>query len=427
MIDELRFVLRCRPILWILALSATLRIVFFFSLPETPSYLGPDEGTYARLAKYISEGKLVSEFPLFGPSLYYSSKSLVIPSSVLIRLGFDEIDAVRLIASTYGLTSSLLLILCYFSFLRTRGVALKEFPDSLNLKFFMALILFSFLPSNFIWSVLGLRESATQFWIIASFYSLLKLWQVRKHQVWKPMLAVVLTITFSFGARPQTSLVFCLIAVSVCLILLSRNSKIASSVCLSAVLGGLFLGLQFSSPPTVPTVPTVPTAKLGDIAKLGDKILQGMAASRNVKTEGANSKLKSSLCAKQSYDFFSRLDCTISELPYYLFSFLFRPMLYFDQGTNLLLFASIENIVWTLILLTALWSSLKRELRGSSKFVAVSVLSYIVTFSTLAALHEGNLGTAFRHKSSILWPTVFILLVAHKLQPNIRTLRHLTK
>ena len=150
MIDELRIVLRCRPILWILALSATLRIVFLFSLPETPSYLGPDEGTYARLAKYISEGKLVSEFPLFGPSLYYSSKSLVIPSSILIRLGFDEIDAVRLIASTYGLTSSLLLILCYLSFLRTRGVALKEFPDSLNLKFFMALILFSFLPSNFI-------------------------------------------------------------------------------------------------------------------------------------------------------------------------------------------------------------------------------------------------------------------------------------
>jgi hypothetical protein len=117
-------------------------------------------------------------------------------------------------------------------------------------------------------------------------------------------LAVVLTITFSFGARPQTSLVFCLIAGSVCLILLSRNSKIASSICLSAVLGGLFLELQFSSPPTVPTVPTVPTAKLGEIANLGDKILQGMAASRNFKTEGANSKLKSSLCAKQIYNFF---------------------------------------------------------------------------------------------------------------------------
>ena len=44
--------------LWaIVAASFVARVVMFFALPNTPSSLAPDEGTYGALAKWISESK----------------------------------------------------------------------------------------------------------------------------------------------------------------------------------------------------------------------------------------------------------------------------------------------------------------------------------------------------------------------------------
>jgi hypothetical protein len=42
------------------------------------------------------------------------------------------------------------------------------------------------------------------------------------------------------------------------------------------------------------------------------------------------------------------------------------------------------------------------------------LFSYWLTFSVAASLYEGNLGTAFRHKSTILWVVALSLIVSFK-------------
>jgi len=154
--DDIRLALTSKPVIVILSISATIRGLFqFVLLPDSPSEFGPDEGTYALLAKYVSQGLPVEEFPAHGPGLYNSAKSITLPSAFLIKLGLEELTAVRTIASVYGLASTLLLVLCFITYLKLRNHKIQELRLSLDKKFTFMLAFFAFLPSNFFWSTIG--------------------------------------------------------------------------------------------------------------------------------------------------------------------------------------------------------------------------------------------------------------------------------
>ena len=96
--------------LWaIVAASFIARVIMFFVLPSTPSSLAPDEGTYAALTRWIAESKPAADFPAYGEGLYLSGRTIIIPASVLNRIGMGELDAVRLVSSFYGFLSLILL------------------------------------------------------------------------------------------------------------------------------------------------------------------------------------------------------------------------------------------------------------------------------------------------------------------------------
>ena len=106
MFSDFRRILSSPFYMSLLGFSALTRIFFQISyLPNTPSSFGPDEGTYAALAKYVSEGKPVQEYPEYGPVLYNSVRSLILPSSMLIKLDVNELVAVRTVATIYGFLS----------------------------------------------------------------------------------------------------------------------------------------------------------------------------------------------------------------------------------------------------------------------------------------------------------------------------------
>ena len=174
-IKDIRFALTLKPVFVILSISAVIRMLFHFViLPNSPSVFGPDEGTYALLAKYVSQGLPVEEFLAYGPGLYNSAKSITLPSALLIKIGLEELTAVRTIASVYGLASTLFLVLSFIAYLRLRNGNIQELSSSLDKKSICTLVFFAFLPSNFIWSTIGLRESGSQFWLITTFYLILK-------------------------------------------------------------------------------------------------------------------------------------------------------------------------------------------------------------------------------------------------------------
>ena len=106
--------------------------------------------------------------------------------------------------------------------------------------------------------------------------------------------------------------------------------------------------------------------------------------------------------------------CNLIELPYRLPTFLFRPLPLIDSGSSFLNLAGVENLLWLGHILYAAFSAFKKNLSKVAKFLVIWLYSYIITFSTAASLYEGNLGTAFRHKSSILWALTLGLLISHK-------------
>jgi hypothetical protein len=397
-------------------LAALLRICIFFLLPpNTPSNLGPDEGTYGALARWVSESKPVNDFPTYGPGLYNTARSLILPSALFVKLGLAEIQAVRLTSLIYGLLSIVVLgaLLLLVSRLKSSDI---RFSDVMAQKYFVVtLIIFSFLPSNLIWSTLGLRETASAFWIMLSFFSIMKLFKNRDNfetLLWGGLL--VLSLVLSYGARRETAFVFTVVLFLLSFYLLLTTKAIVPIV---ALIIGLLLGHSFTLTPspdrdTNSTLPTLAESPLQSISNqlLTIKILE---YKRNVNRLDAQSALPESKCQEVESAQLNVILCNFSELPYRLFAFLFRPLPILDSGSLSLTLAGIENIFWIAFLsyVIFLYSTFIRY-SGSQRTLLITLGAYFAIFSTAAALYEGNLGTAFRHKSTLLWVCVSIIYIS---------------
>ena len=482
-IDDIRFALSSHFIIIILVLSTICRITLhFIVLPNSPSGLGPDEGTYAALAKYVSEGLPVEEFPGYGPSLYNIARSIILPSAFLVQLGMGELSAVRTIATTYGLASSIVLVLCFLALLELRNQKFQISGLTFDRKSLILLLLFTFLPSNFVWSIMGLRESGSQFWIMTTFYLILKLLGSSGKDSLKFTVLCSLALTLAHGTRPETALVFSLVTLLASIVLLLKLRKFLPTI---AILFGIFGGQAFTTIPqvevgeslgafqilkTIPIQGSTPKseetleARKNDAASVActynDELIQvedikfrcksyksykvtgrnliktlkgeisttqNFEYKRTVNAIGAQSALPANKCEGKSRDIFLLIKCNLSELPYRLFAFLFRPLVFFDQGSTALTFAALENLGWMILIPISVWVSLRKQENTLERVVNLSLISYVILFACASALYEGNLGTAFRHKSTILWPLVLILMIAprlfqnrkHKLQPSI--------
>ena len=534
--DDIRFALSSRPITIILTLSALFRIAFhFYILPNSPSVFGPDEGTYAALAKYVAEGLPVQEFPSYGAGLYNSAKSITLPSAFLVQLGMAELMAVRTIASVYGLASSLVLVLCFLALIRLRSQTFDKLSPSFDRKFLALLVIFTFFPSNFIWSTIGLRESGSQFWLITTFYLILKLLASTRRDLWKFTGLCSLALALAHGARPETALVFSLIAGLTSIVLIFKFRQFLPLI---AILLGVFAGQALTTTPEVLAESSIGAYKIGDPV-IAREILpiplktqtsaktqittptpvagnqsaaptpvagnqsaaptpvagnqgaaptpvadnQGAAPTpmealsrtsepslsafcnqdgqlleiegekfrckeeitykvvernvtetvesqiltpqileykRNVNTIDAQSALPASDCQGLSRDTLLLIKCNLKELPYRLFAFLFKPLIFLDQGSTTLTLAALENLGWMILVPLSVWVSLRRRENTVDRFISLSLTSYVLLFASAAALYEGNLGTAFRHKSTILWPLIFILMITPGILPKLK-------
>jgi len=475
-IDDIRFALSSRIVMTILAISTVCRIIFhFFVLTDSPSSFGPDEGTYAALAKYVAEGLPVEEFPGYGAGLYNTAKSITLPSAFLVQLGMGELSAVRTISSTYGLASTLMLVLCFLALFRLRNQALQKSSPVFDRKFLALLLIFTFFPSNFVWSTIGLRESGSQFWLITTFYFILKLLNSAGRDLWKFTGFSSLALTLAYGTRPETALVFSLIALLASILLVVKFRKFFPLI---AIFLGVFAGQAFTTTPKVlaeeslsafqiiekelsqsatpkpveslegkrnesasakctqenqiiqldgkefrcKTSKTYQVEERNPAKTVGEQILtiQILEYKRNVNALDAQTALPTSTCQNLSRDIFILIECNFKELPYRLFSFLFRPLIFFDQGSTTLTLAGLENLGWMILVPLSIWVSLLRRENTVDRFINLGLTSYVLMFASAAALYEGNLGTAFRHKSTILWPLIFILMIASRILPKSR-------
>ena len=388
--------------LWaIVAASFVARVIMFFVLPNTPSSLAPDEGTYAALTRWIAESKPATDFPAFGEGLYLSGRTIIIPASVLNRIGMGELDAVRLVSSFYGFLS--LVLLTFFALkILNNADQLSKFNSQLILLFFFV---FAFLPSHFVWSNLGLREGPNEFWVLLSFVSMYWVFHFKTRYQALAYLALFASIVMCFSARPQVGWV---LGVGLLIYLVAQIKQAKSLIAIAAVLAGVFLGSIATSGNVGVSIIEDPGVVISLVDGVPSKHTGNQVAAASI-IETPNCPLSNNSVISSPPSRVDTYACIIWRAPYMTSTFLLRPFIVGDVTSTSSAIAAIENLMWLLAFGLIGYFIVKR--RGIPRFnkLAPSMI-FFALYVVGAGAYEGNMGTAFRHKSLILWVVLALLL-----------------
>jgi hypothetical protein len=135
---------------------------------------------------------------------------------------------------------------------------------------------------------------------------------------------------------------------------------------------------------------------------------------RNVNRLDAISALPESSCNYNFKSLIQRLSCNLEELPYRITALLIRPFPVVDSGSNFQNLAGFENILWLFLISLGVLRVIRKWKIQENSLLIMFLSFFLICFSTAAALYEGNLGTAFRHKSTILWPLLLLLVLTNE-------------
>ena len=125
-------------------------------------------------------------------------------------------------------------------------------------------------------------------------------------------------------------------------------------------------------------------------------------------TRGAESAFKTLSCPITGESRLDKYFCIAYKAPYTTYTFLFRPLLGADVTSNPSLFAAVENVFWLGALLFVAVMFIRNRRLAFFGAIVPSLLFFSI-YSVAAGAYEGNMGTAFRHKSLILWVVLLLL------------------
>ena len=431
----------------VIVVSFILRIIGFFLLPDEPTVaLAPDEGGYAEISRIITDGEPTTSFG----GLYVISRSLILPAVVLNNFGIEPLSSVRIIASIYGALSLMLISLLIIKTVNKYSNYSELTPkrDVLIVGLFSV---FALLPSHLLWSMLGLRESPMEFWVLCALASVYSAIYLQEKLSFLTVISLIISVIFLFNTRPQVAWV---LGVTILIVLLSRfRSRVAM---LLIPITFIALGLGYASVTIQKQNVFALTAVDGSAVdgsackksgetiilqekeyvckKIGTKTdLSGLQNPGQLlvdQTEAIPDRHKGNQVAAASaiqtlscpITEESKLDkylCTSWRAPYMAATFLFRPLIGVDVTSTSSLFAALENIAWlgAFIFIVVM---LIRKRRLAFFGPLTPSLIFFTLYCVGAGSYEGNMGTAFRHKSLILWVVLLLVgsVVAAKKRPH---------
>jgi hypothetical protein len=128
---------------------------------------------------------------------------------------------------------------------------------------------------------------------------------------------------------------------------------------------------------------------------------------------GAASKIEKLNCPWIESSQARKYACLGFRAPYTTITFLFRPILLIDTTSTSSFFAGIENLAWITMFGLFVFEVIRRKRIPFIRDFFPSII-FLVLYSVGAGAYEGNMGTAFRHKSLILWIILVGLLLVSK-------------
>ena len=415
-----------------------MRVIGFFLLPNQPTVaLAPDEGGYAEIGKLIASGEPTTSWG----GLYKISRSLILPASLLNKVGIEPLSSVRIIASIYG----------FFTLVLAAKIILKTIDSNeireIDLKKSSAIValfaVFAFLPSHLLWSMLGLRESPMEFWVMSALASIYWVFYIQKRLSLQIVLWLVVSIVLIFNSRPQVGWV---LGVTFLIVLLFKFRDRIAIVLIPVTLIALGLGyasvaLSLQTQDVFILVATDGTATDGTACKDSNEIVivqkteyickktrekksiiglqnpaevvleqtQAIPGHHELNQVDAASMIQTLSCPNSGETKFDKNFCMLWRAPYMAATFLFRPLIGVDVTSTSSLFAALENIAWLGAFIFIVVMLIRKRRLAFFGPITPSLI-FFGLYTVGAGSYEGNMGTAFRHKSLILW--VVLLLVA---------------
>jgi hypothetical protein len=422
--------------------SLVARFIGFFFLPSKPTVaLAPDEGGYAEIARLVASEQPTTSYG----GLYFISRTLVLPAAVLNDFGIEPLSSVRMIASMYGALTLILVAFLIMQFVNKYSTysELTSKRSNLIIGLFLS---FAFLPSHLLWSMLGLRESPMEFWVLCSLAAIFVAVNLQEKVTIPIALLLTISIALLFNTRPQVAWVL-VVTILVSLIFSNQRRISFTLALLTLIASGVgYASVTVQKQDVFALVATDGSATDGsatDGSACQDSnqiiILQGKEYKciktgtrrdlSNLQNPGeiivnetiaipdrhkgnqvaAASAIQTLSCPVTEESETDKYFCLAWRAPYMAATFLFRPLIGIDTTSTSSLIAALENIAWlgAAIFIVIL---LIRKRRLAFIGPLTPSLIFFVLYCVGAGSYEGNMGTAFRHKSLILW--VILLLVA---------------
>jgi hypothetical protein len=434
--------------LWaIVAASFVARLIIFLLLPNNASIaLAPDENGYAVIAESISLLSVFESLAKFFDNDVLG-RTLVIPASILIRLGFSDIDSVRLSSMMYGQLS--VIVLAMFIWRHRNFVELNSRRQNLIA---LLLIFFAIWPSRFLWSSLGLRESSMEFFVIFTFLGLCFFYEKRLNNRLIPSVVIFSGITLVFVTRVQVGW---LLVISLLLSFVFKLNNRNNLFLVPLVLLGMMAGYLSTSSFSIITSETFTVKEINGSAMYSRSTLEAIASKicngtnenalyegksfqcvnagqkkrlsglqnpssvaieqielipykQTVNQAGAASQIKTIPCPFVGEGSIQKYACLAWRAPYASLTFLFRPLPFLDTTSRSSYFAGVENLLWILGVGLILFKMIRRG-RPTLPARLLPTTVFLILYVVGAGSYEGNMGTAFRHKSLILWIVLLLL------------------
>ena len=417
--------------------SLVVRFIGFLLLPNEPTIaLAPDEGGYAEIARLVASEQPTTSYG----GLYFISRTLVLPAAALNNFGIEPLPSVRIIASMYGALTLILLALLTIQLVNKYSTHSELTIKRTNLIIGLFFI-FAFLPSHLLWSMLGLRESSMEFWVLCSLVAIFLAANLQEKITLLSALLLTISIILLFNTRPQVAMLLSL-TILISLIFCNKRRVAFALALLTFIASGVgYASVVLQKYDTFRIVATDASATDASACQKPNQklMLQGkeykcikVGARRdlsNLESPGkllineanaipdrhkgnqvaAASAIQTLSCPVTEESKADKYFCLAWRSPYMAATFLFRPLIGFDTTSTSSLFASIENIAWLGAVIFIIIMIIKKR-RLAFMGPLLPSLIFFILYCVGAGSYEGNMGTAFRHKSLILW--VILLLLA---------------
>ena len=424
-----------RPVISVVLVAATIRIAVAVALNVLDIWsLAPDAGQYLAIADAKAEGRLQGFWSGYGSSLYGTTRSFSGQLWILFELFGPYRLLGQLLAVFYGVLTAGL----------TAYLALRLLRPGFAL---LAGMIVAFLPSQIIFSSVSLRESLG--WALLAAVAVICSWLGPRASrasivIGVAGLAVLFCLLVELRIQTAVIVLWCMTVAVIAV----RGHRLLRYGCAAVLF--LMVPLLVGHSPGCVTYLTKATSRLGtvrtymamkaetvisenelfipqtgvaDVAQAGvgdaTAVLPGVDKDHHVldRVEHPDPAGQQKFVIDYSgraVTVNNELSASFEAFPRGLLAVALRPAPWETSRSGMLQFVGLESVIWLLLWVFATAGAWVR--RGDTHLVVFPV-SLVISLTLVAAVTQGNLGTAFRHREQILF--ALSLLAAAGLQATI--------